>query len=88
MKVSVKLFATLARHTSGAILARQPQGIRAGHSFVVEMPDGSTLADLVSYLALPEEEVKVTFVNGRARKFDYRLETEDEIGIFPPIGGG
>ncbi len=88
MKVYVKLFATLARSVSGAVLASHPQGIRAGSPLEVELPVGSTLADLVSYLALPREEVKITFVNRRAQALDYRLIPGDEVGIFPPIGGG
>jgi molybdopterin converting factor small subunit len=88
MKVSVKLFATLARSVSGTILAQHPQGIRAGQPFEVEMPEGSTLADLVTHLSLPSEQVKVVFVNARARQLAYRLRSGDEVGIFPPIGGG
>jgi len=39
-------------------------------------------------LNLPREEVKVAFVNGRTRPLDWPLQPEDEVGIFPPIGGG
>jgi molybdopterin synthase sulfur carrier subunit len=88
MKVHVKLFATLARSVPEAVLARYPEARRPRAPLEVELPEGSTLADLVTYLGLPEEEVKVTFVNGRARKPDYRLAPGDEVGIFPPIGGG
>lgn len=88
MKVSVKLFATLATSVSKALLAQYPQGIRAGRPFEVELPPGSSLADLVAYLALPREQVKVVFVNARIQRLDYRLQSGDEVGIFPPIGGG
>jgi molybdopterin converting factor small subunit len=88
MKVSVKLFATLARNASGAILAEYPQGIPAAHPVQVELPQSSTLADLVDYLGLPREQVRITFVNGRAQGLDHPLAAGDEIGIFPPIGGG
>jgi molybdopterin converting factor small subunit len=86
--VYVKLYATLTRSVSGPILAQHPQGLRAGSRLEVELPEGSTLTDLVDYLALPKEEIKVSFVNAKAQDMDYRLEPGDEVGIFPPIGGG
>ena len=88
MKVSVKLFATLAQSVSEAILAQHPQGIRAGQPFEVELAEGSTLADLVTHLSLPREQVKIVFVNARVRQLTYQLRSGDEVGIFPPIGGG
>lgn len=88
MKVYVKVFATLTRSISKAVLARYPQGIRAGSSLEVELPESSTLDDLIAHLALPREEVKVTFVNGRAQELDYVLIPGDQVGIFPAVGGG
>jgi molybdopterin synthase sulfur carrier subunit len=88
MKVYVKLFATLTRSVSKVIAAEYPEGIRAGFPMEVELSEGSTLADLVAQLALPREQIKVMFVNGRDREFDYRLEAGDNIGIFPPVAGG
>jgi len=79
MNVRVKLYATLSRYVSG---------VTSGSPLEVELPEDSTLADLVARLALPPQEVKVIFVNGRAREPDYRLAPGDEVGIFPPIGGG
>jgi len=88
MQVQVKLFATLVQNLSGPVLAQYPEAVRAGHPFELEMPEGSTLANLVADLALPDAEVKVIFVNGRAQPLDYRLQAGDTVGIFPPIGGG
>ena len=79
MQVQVKLFATLCRYVSNAA---------PGIPFVVELPEGATLADLVSRLKLPREEVKVFFVKGRARPAGWLLEQGDEVGIFPLIAGG
>jgi len=50
--------------------------------------ESATLADLVKLAELPREEVKMFFVNGRARPIDWPLEPGDEVGIFPLIGGG
>lgn len=88
MKVHVKLFATLISQVPDRIVERYPEGIRAGSPLDVELPEGSTLADLVDHLALPREKVRVIFVNGRARQLDDRLITGDEVGMFPPVGGG
>ena len=79
MLVRVKLFATLGSH-----LADVPPGT----PFNMELPDEATVQDLVATLELPAAEVKVVFVNGRARPLDYVLEHDDEVGIFPPVGGG
>ena len=88
MKIQVKLFATLVEGVSGPILAKHPEGVRAGAPLEVELPEGSKLTDLVAYMGLPREELKLTFVNGRAQELDYRLDPGDEVGIFPPVGGG
>jgi molybdopterin converting factor small subunit len=88
MKVHVRLYATLVESVSRQFLAQYPQGIRAGSRLEVELPEGSTLADLMTHLALPIEQVKVSFVNARHQGLNYRLEPGDEVGIFPPIGGG
>jgi molybdopterin converting factor small subunit len=39
-------------------------------------------------LKIPVEEAKITFVNGIIQELDYEIKSGDEIGIFPPIGGG
>jgi len=88
MQVYVKLFAALSRNVPELILVQQPQGMRAGSPLKVELPDGSSVADLVAHLAVPLDQLKVSFVNGRARPLDYPLSAGDQIGIFPPIGGG
>ncbi len=79
MNVRIKLFATLGRF-SGHNLPGTP--------FELDLPDGATLQDLVDLLCLPAEEVKVCFVNGIVRDIQFSLSTGDDIGIFPPIGGG
>ncbi len=79
MRIRVKLFASLCRYFSDAA---------PGIPFEMEVPAGATLADLVDRLKLPRGEVKVFFVNGRARPTDWLLEADDDVGIFPLIAGG
>jgi molybdopterin converting factor small subunit len=39
-------------------------------------------------LGLPEDEVKLVFVNALFREPAHMLANSDEVGIFPPVGGG
>ena len=77
--VHVKLFATLRHYRPG---------LGIGEAFPVELPEGATVGDLVRQLGLPEEEVKIVFVNALFRDLDHVLADGDELGIFPPVGGG
>ena len=79
MRVRARLFATLRAYLPEAA---------ADHALEVDLPEGATMADLLDRLGLPEQEVKVTFVNGRIRSGDWILQPDDEVGVFPPIGGG
>ncbi len=79
MDVQVRLFATLCQHRPGC---------KAGVPFAVQVAEGTTLAGLAAQLGLPPEEVKVVFVNGLVQPLSYTLQPGDEVGIFPPIGGG
>ena len=79
MRVRVKLFASLCRYFSD---------VAPGIPFEMELPEGAAVADLVDRLKLPHKEVKVFFVNGRARPMDWPLKHDDDVGIFPLVAGG
>ena len=79
MLVQVKLFATL-RH--------QYPHLELGEAMPVELQDGATVEQLIARLDLPADEVKIVFVNGIVRDGDHVLADGDELGIFPPVGGG
>ncbi len=79
MEIKVKLFATLGQYAPGG---------ESAIPFVVEVDQGTQLKTLVDILDMPEESVHLKFVNGRARKGDYELQSGDEVGFFPPVGGG
>ena len=79
MQVTVKLYATLARFG---------QGEKAGTPFYIELGEGATLHDLVNLLKIPPEETRILFVNGIIKEPDYKLNHNDQVGLFPPIGGG
>lgn len=77
MHVQVRLFATLRRYRPGA---ETP--------FSAELGPGGTVSDLLAQLGVPQDETQVVFVNGRARPLEWALAPDDEVGIFPPVGGG
>lgn len=79
MKVTVKLFAMLSRYCPGHA---------AGTPFLVEIPDHSSIQDLLNFLHIPMEETKITFVNNQIQPIDYILKDGDSVGIFPPVAGG
>lgn len=79
MLIQVKLFATLRRYAGDT---------SPGQPIPVELPTGATLQDLVERLGIPPDDTKVTFVNGRAQELNWVLQPGDDVGIFPPIGGG
>ena len=80
MNITVKLFASLQMYA--------PEGQAAGEPFEVALPAPCTIADLIAHLEIPKREVKVAFVDGRARADIFRLKPGAEVGIFPPVGGG
>jgi molybdopterin converting factor small subunit len=88
MTLKIKVFATLAKKLSEVFSARYPGGLRAGTIVELELPDGSTIEDLLEHLKLGKANGLITFINGRAQSRDFSLSEGDEIGIFPPIGGG
>jgi len=79
MRVNVRTYATLCRYIPG---------VSAGTPVEIELHDGASVSDLIEKLKIPEREVKIAFVNGRTRPLDWLLESGDEMGIFPPVGGG
>ena len=79
MKVTVKLYATLSRYGLGQ---------RAGTPYEMELPEEATLQKLIEQLKIPIEETRITFVNGIIQEPDWKLKDGDEVGLFPPIGGG
>jgi len=77
--IHAKLFATFRRY--------YPH-LGIGEALGMELPDGATVGQLIERLRLPADEVKVVFVNSIVRKMDHTLADEDEVGIFPAVGGG
>jgi molybdopterin converting factor small subunit len=79
VQIEVQLFATLARFLPG--------GARDGTA-ALDVPDGSTLGDVLRRLAIPSELATVALVNGQEAEAGHRLEAGDVVAVFPPLAGG
>ncbi|MHB1654266.1 MAG: MoaD/ThiS family protein [Desulfitobacteriaceae bacterium] len=53
-----------------------------------EMPEGSTVADILTRLGLKVREVSILRINGRDAEDEQVLRDEDSVALFPPLGGG
>lgn len=88
MQVHVRVYATLTQRMAHNPALQNLGAIRSGASFMVALAEGDTIANLVAKLDLPPEEIKIAFVNARAHPLGHALQDGDEVGLFPPIGGG
>jgi molybdopterin converting factor small subunit len=74
MKVKVKLFASLRNF--------------GPDDQVLELPDQTTIDDVVGLLRIPGTIRLLRIVNGKHMPSDHDLEDGDELALFPPIAGG
>ncbi len=77
MKVRVNLFASLRAYA--------PVGSASDELTVA---DGATVADVFAALGIPAAVEAVLLVNGRRANAATRLESGDEVTLFPPMEGG
>lgn len=80
MRVEVRLFATFAVYA--------PSG-KSAVPFDVTLQENSSIADLIERLRIPVDEVHLCIVNGRlVHDRTHRLQSDDRVALFPPVGGG
>jgi len=79
IKVDCRLYAGLRKYAPEYGL---------GEAMKLELPDGTTLAELYGVLKVPPDEVKRTFVNGISKGPGHPISDGDRVALFPPIGGG
>ena len=80
IKIEVRLFASLAHYT--------PSKDTTDGSKMIEISGGITVDMLINHLGIPNDTVKVVFLNGIQAKGDEILKHGDRVGIFPPVAGG
>lgn len=78
MVVEVRLYATLRRHTFDS-----PDGV-----IKVDVPEKSTVLDLVQKIKIDPAEIHLIMVNGIGCELDKIVNEGDRVGLFPPVGGG
>lgn len=79
MNVDVVLFAHLSDF--------QPDGRGGRHSRTFELAEGTTIADVIAMLKLPDEP-RVIFLNNRHAEEATELHDGERLAIFPPVAGG
>jgi sulfur-carrier protein len=79
VRVEVQLFATLAGFL--------PPSSREGAA-TLDVPDCSTVRDVIQRLGLPADLERVTLVNGGDATPDRALRSGDVVAVFPPLTGG
>jgi len=79
MKVEVRLYASLQDYL--------PEK-KEGPACLIDLPEGSTVDDLLRLLRVPQNAVKVVFRNGIHARGDEVLKDGDRVGAFPPVAGG
>jgi len=77
MNVSIKCFAQLAKE----------QVCDHKQSTPHELPEGSTVSDLIERLGLPREEIKIIFVNNTIVTTGTVLRNGDKVALAPVTGG-
>ena len=74
--IEIKLFASLKKYLSADSARR----------YSVE--PGTPLSALLDQLGIPEDEVKLIFIDGVKKDANVLLRGGERVGVFPPIGGG
>ena len=77
MKIQVKLFANIRTYLPDVY-----------DEECMDVPDNDTVEQLIARLDIPDEMVKVIFVNNRRVDRETVLKAGDRVGIFPPVAGG
>ena len=79
MKVEVKLYANFREYL--------PRGSEK-YSCTLELEEGTTIAQVLARLKIPESLPMVPLVNGIHHKVEEPLQPGDVVSIFPPVAGG
>lgn len=79
MALTLYLSATLRSHVPGY---DPEKGVH------VVLQKKTTVADLCRQLNIPVDQVKIVMVNGKQGTLTHRLNRDDRVALFPPVGGG
>ena len=79
MKLEIKLFANFREYL--------PAGSEK-YTCWLEVEAGTTIAQALGKLKIPESLPMITLVNGIHLSFDTPLQPGDVLSVFPPVAGG
>ena len=84
MSVSLRLYASLADHL--------PPEARRTHRLLLDLPAGTTVADVIAQQNLPPKMCHLVLVNGvfvaPGDRETRVLSPDDELASWPPVAGG
>jgi len=78
IQIELKLFVTLAQFHPDNSSGSGPHNLAPG----------TRVDQLIKDLGIPEDTVKLIFINGKKAMPDQELVQGDRLGLFPPVGGG
>lgn len=79
MRVLIKLFSVLRDYVPNY----DPE-----KGMETEVPDGSTVTDLLGHLGIPKSKVPVVACNGRVLQPADTIDEDSTVHIFQPVAGG
>jgi len=79
VEITLELFATLTKYL--------PAG-STGKRSTLMVQGGTTVAQVMEGLGIPDDMPYVTLVNGRHTEADHVLQPGDRLSAFPPLAGG
>jgi sulfur carrier protein ThiS len=69
-------------------LRRHRKDYDPGKGLVIPIEPNTTVAEVCDRLELPKSDIRVVMVNGKGKTLDFKLEGDERVALFPPLGGG
>ena len=79
MEIEVRAYATLARFLPVGAVDKTCR---------IEFDADVSVSHILERLGIPEDSVKLIFINGVHAQKTTILTDGDRVGLFPPVGGG
>ena len=79
MEIQVRLYGLLGKNVAGHDPLK---------GMTVEMPDGSTIKDLMTHLSIPRKKVGIISVDGVLAKETRIMQPGNFVRMYRPISGG
>jgi len=69
-------------------LEKKIPGASYGKPMEIDVPDGTSVKELIDMLNIPPGDVFTILVNGVNTPKENALKQGDRVAFFPPVGGG